>query len=271
MTVNISNQKIFCLSKDKIQRDENLNVISIHTVPRYDYVTALALADKKGCDISILCGEINNELTMSVIDIDDVATDGKFNNKNTKKFIQDSGLLGSMAEFSKSKTGLHIFVPLYNKDVKDSFRTSKLDWTKSFEYYTKERQVVIGGFNFNKTLPISHSKTIEFIESLRPEPVSIDIRQPINSDVKKVNDIINICRVDPKLNELWYANPDNVDQSSNDLALMTKLCYYSGYNVGNALSLFFESPYVSLKDYKHLCKLSRKDYMDKLIQKGCRK
>lgn len=209
---------------------------------------------------------------MSAIDIDDVSLKPFKLRDDVRSLLRDSQLDGRMSEFSKSGTGLHIYVPLKQGDVTQSFRTSKLDWTKSFEYYTWARHIVVNNFDFTKPVPLSHHDTLKFIHSVMPkfEKQITDVLRCFKGSLitKTIEDINDRCKCDPKLNELWNASSDSVDQSAHDLGLMTKLIYYCDNNKGNALDLFMSSPYCLTKDKKHLRKLQRQDYIQRLLDKN---
>ena len=72
-----------------------------------------------------------------------------------------------------------------------------------------------------------------------------------------------------KAKEILEADPFDVDNSANDLALVRKICYYFDTSDKDVVKDVFErTEWFAKKDDRHLQKFYRPGYLDRLISLG---
>ena len=169
-------------------------------------------------------------------------------------------------EISKSGKGIHIlFVGRKNSDWHCKINT--FNWCKSLECYDSNRYIALTANalshnkilnNLQKELEIFYSRYFE-----KPEP-------KYSNTVININNLNKGLKQDKKFLQLWHGKKIFVDESRNDLSLMSKILYWNGYDIANAVELFKLSPYAAQKDYLHKLKIERADYLIRTAKKCLR-
>lgn len=279
--------KIFALSKNKrlINIDEPSRTVGIYDVMKYNYNDALDLCDAGVSDakVSILLGNITNDIKLIVLDLDDCYDENGNMESDTVKFLEEFS--NEEWEISSSGTGIHIYV-LTKLDI-PTFIVKDLEGCKSFECYTNKRHIVTTSFDFKNTnLRIGvHDKFIEElyerVEKIKNESRSIvnDIKQIFHGEIVKTEAEINgkiykrtpvtdmytlrgLGYKDSTLIEIIDENPDAVDQSAHDAKLVRKLMYYT-LSFESAWEMAKKTNYYKAKDEYHKKKFDNPRYIER--------
>lgn len=284
----LNNFKIFALSKNKrlINRKEPFRTVGIYDVETDTYNQMERNSKRvKGSDISVLLGEIKPGLYLNCWDLDSAVDENgeiKPEAKDLLRYFDDNEW-----EFSTSGTGLHIYSLTTKKYNTFHFKKLFGDALHSdLEFFADKRHIVTTTFNFKGTSLVvdkhndlidgliaeleeqersqnegSYTNTIleAFEGELDPYEAkargAILGREPI-TDMYKLR---GCCLKDEKLKELIDMNPECVDQSSHDCALIAKLLYYT-LSYEGAWELAKKTNYYQMKDKKHKLKFDKPEY-----------
>lgn len=277
--------KIFSISKDKrllkINDDGSTFVAGIYDANKYDYETAVKLAEKYNANISVHLGPVYSNINLICLDLDDCILPTGAINEETRKFLDNF----ETYEYEPSISGFGCHIYLLTKNKWDTSIVKDIKGCKSFELYTKKRHIVTTTFDFKNT-PLIIGKYDHFIGNLltefkeKEEKKSNTVKKDIinlfegkvitdDADVRgailkrePVRDMYALRGLgykDPKIIELIDASPDSVDQSAHDASLIRKLMYYC-LDFDIAWELAQKTNYFKAKDNFHKKKFVSERY-----------
>lgn len=279
----LTTKKIFALSKNKrLYNIGNINKpVGIYDVQKMEYdVLKKITENSEEFKISILLGEIEPGITLICLDLDDCFTsDGRLE-PLTAKFLEEFN--EDEYEVSCSGEGIHVYILTRLKDL-ETFIVKGQEGCKSFECYTNCRHIVTTYCDF-KNINFEVGKHDKFLQDLYD-----------NKRNKKEDLIKHICAVfdgkeitsmsqirgavyerepikdmytlrgcgykDNKLIEIIDTNPESVDQSAHDVALLRKLTYYC-LDFDDAWEMAKKTNYYKQKDKRHKDKFNKEKYKD---------
>lgn len=267
--------ELFILSKDKRPVNSIGQYSTIDNAANIPY-TKFKAAREHGYSISIKLGPIG-DTGYSIFCIDCDHCD--FNHPVYKwmKSIIDTPQL---VELSQSGEGAHIFII---KKTDEVFETKFMDFTgQQLEVWTRLRHIVSPNLErivdvelkecnvaiFDKLLELSEEQ-----ERLKAEQYERE-REKFEKKKKKrgytfvapETNISVFAKSDKRLKEMLEAEPEDVDNSANDLALVRKICYYFDTKDKDIVQNVFErTDWFAKKDEYHIKKFYRPGYLDRLI------
>lgn len=267
--------ELFILSKDKRPVNSIGQYSTIDNAANIPY-TKFKAAREHGYTISIKLGPIG-DTGYSIFCIDCDHCD--FNHPVYKwmKSIIDTPQL---VELSQSGEGAHIFII---KKTDEVFETKFMDFTgQQLEVWTRLRHIVSPNLErivdvelkecnvaiFDKLLELSEEQ-----ERLKAEQYERE-REKFEKKKKKrgytfvapETNISVFAKSDKRLKEMLEAEPEDVDNSANDLALVRKICYYFDTKDKDIVQNVFErTDWFAKKDEYHIKKFYRPGYLDRLI------
>lgn len=267
--------ELFILSKDKRPVNSKGQYSTIDNAANIPY-TKFKAAREHGYSISIKLGPIG-DTGYSIFCIDCDHCD--FNHPVYKwmKSIIDTPQL---VELSQSGEGAHIFII---KKTDEVFETKFMDFTgQQLEVWTRLRHIVSPNLErivdvelkecnvaiFDKLLELSEEQ-----ERLKAEQYERE-RERFEKKKKKrgytfvapETNISVFAKSDKRLKEMLEAEPEDVDNSANDLALVRKICYYFDTKDKDIVQNVFErTDWFAKKDEYHIKKFYRPGYLDRLI------
>ena len=267
--------ELFILSKDKRPVNSKGQYSTIDNAVNVPYQQFKA-AREHGYTISLKLGPIG-DTGYSIFCIDCDHCD--FNHPVYKwmKSIIDTPQL---VELSQSGEGAHIFII---KKTDEVFETKFMDFTgQQLEVWTRLRHIVSPNLErivdvelkecnvaiFDKLLELSEEQ-----ERLKAEQYERE-REKFEKKKKKrgytfvapETNISVFAKSDKRLKEMLEAEPEDVDNSANDLALVRKICYYFDTKDKDIVQNVFErTDWFAKKDEYHIKKFYRPGYLDRLI------
>ena len=215
---------------------------------------------KNAIGIGLVLGEspLGN---IACVDIDNCIQNGEINSQ-AKDIMQ---LFQSYTEISQSGKGLHIIF-IANKSG-NRCKNNNTDWCKTLELYSKNDRYIaltfkkIGSYMVENRQSECYALYEKYFTSLESKK---DFKK---KDFSLSPNLEKGLKVDKKLIQYWYGNMQTLDESSNDMGLMSKLVYWCGYDVDLAIWSFMQSPYAAQKDQLHYKKMLRRDYLLRTAQK----
>lgn len=196
------------------------------------------------------------------------------------KWISKTADTKQLIETSSSGEGAHIFII---KKTTEQFETRFMDFTgQQLEVWTRVRHIVSPRLEtivdvelkecnvaiFDKLMELSDEQ-----EKLKQEQYLRD-QEKIRKEHSKKNysfvapetDISVFSKSDKRLYNILYAEPEDVDNSANDLALVRKIVYYFDTKDKDIIQNVFErTDWFAKKDEYHIKKFYRPGYLDRLI------
>lgn len=269
---------LFILSKDKRPVDSSGRYSTIDGAAHIPYTKFKAARDH-GFTISIKLGPIGaTGYSIYCIDCDHC----DFNHP-VYKWIKQTADTPQLIELSSSGAGAHIFIV---KKTTEDFETRFMDFTgQQLEVWCRVRHIVSPMLEtivdqelcehnvalFDKLIELSDEQ-----ERLKAEAYEREREKQQKAKQKKNykfvrpdTDIANFAKVDRRLKEILEADPFDVDNSANDLALVRKICYYFDTSDKDIVKDVFErTEWFAKKDDRHLQKFYRPGYLDRLISLG---
>lgn len=267
--------QLFILSKDKRPVDARGRYSTIDNavnVPYYKFKEA----KQHGYTISIKLGPIEGtEYSLFCIDCDHC--DWKH---PIYKWMQSLIDTPKLLELSQSKQGAHLFIL---KKTTDLYETRFMDFTgQQLEVWTRVRHIVSPNIEtivdvelkecnvaiFDKLMELSDEQ-----QRLKEEQYIKD-KAKIEKQYQKKNykfvapetDIAVFAKSDKRLYTLLNNDPDDVDNSANDLGLVRKIVYYyDTKDIDIVRSVFERTDWFAKKDEYHIKKFYRPGYLDRLI------
>ena len=278
--------KIFALSKNKrlINIDEPYRTVGIYDVMKYNYNDAKDLSEcgVENCKVSILLGNIFNDINLICLDLDDCFDESGNLTPDTADLLSEFN--SNEWEVSSSGTGIHVYI-LTRKNF-ETFIVKDMIGCKSFECYTNKRHIVTTTFDFNNT-SLNIGQHDEYLEAIYNEAkrlrekseqvvmvktvfngTEINNEQDLNSAIygrKAVDSIYTLrglCLKDDVLKEVIDMNPESVDQSAHDAKLIRKLMYYC-LSFDAAYNMAKRTNYYQMKDEKHKKKFNNPTYIER--------
>ncbi len=241
--------------------------IGIHSKQHFaDLKTALnALEQFKNADgigLILTDTEIGN---ICAIDIDNCIDKAGNITQEAEKILQL--FQNAYIEISKSGKGIHIlFVGRKKSDWCCKINT--FNWCKSLECYDSNRYIAL------TANALSHNKILNNLQ----KELEIFYKKYFKKEDKRVftgkaihtNKFDLGLKRDLKFLKMWNGQRYSNDESCNDLGLMSKILYWNGYDIANAIELFKLSPYAIQKDHLHKLKIERADYLIRTAKKCLR-
>lgn len=267
--------ELFILSKDKRPVDAQGRYSTIDNAVHVPYQKFKAAMDK-GYTISIKLGPIG-DTGYSIYCIDCDHCDWKH---PIYKWIQATIDTPQLIELSTSGSGAHLFII---KKTDEQFETRFMDFTgQQLEVWTRVRHIVSPDISkivdvelkecnvavFDKLIELSDEQ-----ERLKQEQYERD-RAKYEKQHQKKNysfvapetDIAVFSKSDKRLYEILNSEPEDVDNSATDLALVRKIVYYYDTKDKDIVQNVFErTDWFAKKDDYHIKKFYRPGYLDRLI------
>lgn len=266
---------LFILSKDKRPVDFNGRYSTIDNAAHIPY-QKFKKARENGYTISIKLGPIGDTgYSIYCIDCDHC----NFSHP-VYKWIKQTSDTPQLIELSSSGQGAHIFVI---KKTDEQFETRFMDFTgQQLEVWTRVRHIVSPQLEtivdvelkecnvaiFDKLIELSDEQ-----ERLKQEQYERDREKIRRAHEKRgytfvapETDISVFSKTDKRLFEILNVEPEDVDNSANDLALVRKIVYY--YNTKDidiVRNVFERTDWFAKKDDYHIKKFYRPGYLDRLI------
>lgn len=268
-------KELFILSKDKRPVNSKGQYSTIDNAVNVPYQQFKA-ARENGYTISIKLGPIG-DTGFSIYCID--ADHCDFTHP-IYKWIKATADTSQLIELSASGQGAHIFII---KQTEQQFETRFMDFTgQQLEVWTRVRHIVSPQLErivdvelkecnvaiFDKLIELSNEQERFKQEQYERERIKLD-KQKSKKHYTYAAPETNIdvfAKSDRRLREILEADPDDVDNSANDLALVRKICYY--YNTKDidiVKDIFERTDWFNKKDDYHIKKFYRPGYLDRLI------
>lgn len=266
---------LYILSKNKRPVDVNGKYSTLDNAVHIPYQN-FKQAIQKGYTISLKLGKIGDTgYSLYCIDCDHCDWQHPIY-KWMKSMIDEPKLF----ELSSSKEGAHLFII---KKTDEDFETRFLDFTgQQLELWTRVRHIVspdisriidleLKEYNvalFDKLIELSDEQ--QRLKALQYEKDKLKyekLHQKKNySYVRPETDISVFAKSDKRLNEILNSDPDDVDSSATDLALVRKIVYYYNTKDKDIIQDVFErTNWFNIKDDYHIKKFYRPGYLDRLI------
>ena len=264
--------KIFTVSKEKRILKDN-------------YIDAKEKAESIGAKVSILLGEVANDVKLICLDLDDCFMEDGSIEPDTQELLKEFN--DNEWEVSSSGEGIHVYV--LTKLELETFIVKELEGCKSFECYTNKRHIVTTTFDFLGTnllvgahddfIKTLYGKVKQIQEAKNPSSYKDTVIAMFNgreikedteiyADIyerKPVTDMYTLrgCGFkDSTLIELIDTEPSTVDQSAHDAALIRKLMYYT-FSFEAAWELAKKTNYYKHKDEFHQKKFNTERYKER--------
>lgn len=220
-----------------------------------------AKAKKKG--IGIMFGVDN---TFLGVDIDHCVEDGKIvheKEKEIKAFLREAN---SYTELSPSETGIHVYFALseplelsMNKKAPYEYYTAKRFFTVSEKPFGKQREVRM----LSKQEALNLLGMIEYAEKEKRERVTVV--STITLDDEQILGKLFSEKKGSEFKALWNGDTTMYgdDESNADMALCSKLAFYTGNNYDQIERIWMSSPLGA----RHKTQ-EREDYRRRTIEKA---
>ena len=169
-------------------------------------------------------------------------------------------IMDSYAEISPSGNGVHILCKGEKPGKK--CKTKRIEWSKQIEIYDSGKYFTVTGNAILETGVNERTEELKevyeryFTEDNRKIPIAPSCSREKNKETLRIG-----LLKDKKLNDFINGIFDTIDESAKDMALMSKLLYWTNNDVELAISEFLKTPFVEGKDDKHQTKLEREDYL----------
>ncbi len=199
------------------------------------------------------------------IDIDECRDDNCKINKEAQSIID---MFDSYTEISANGKGVHILI-FANKKIADC-KKSGFDFCHDIEIYDRTHFFTVTGNIINKSIIKEKQAECDLFCNKYFQKKENKITESVQKTTCNKADeyYLNLgMQRDKKLISLYNGDRPNRNESSDDLALLTKLCYWCNRNYSLIVETFLNSPYVRQKDNKHLKKLEREDYIKRTLDK----
>lgn len=266
---------LFILSKDKRPVDSNGKYSTIDNAAHIPY-QKFKKAREHGYTISIKLGPIGDTgYSIYCIDCDHCDFSHPI-----YKWIKATVDTPQLLELSSSGEGAHLFII---KKTQDQVDTRFMDFTgQQLEVWTRVRHIVSPSLEtivdvelkecnvalFDKLMELSDEQERLKAEQYLREQEKIK-KQHAKKSYKFVapeTDISVFSKSDKRLREILEAEPEDVDNSANDLGLVRKICYYFDTKDKDIVQNVFErTDWFAKKDEFHIKKFYRPGYLDRLI------
>lgn len=266
---------LFILSKDKRPVDCTGKYSTIDNAVNVPYQKFKQAMDN-GYTISIKLGPIDGtDYSLYCIDCDHCDWSHPVY-EWIKSLVDEPKLL----ELSTSKEGAHLFVI---KKTTDLIETRFMDFTgQQLEVWTRVRHIVSPDISrivdvelkecnvqlFDKLMELSDEQERLKQEQYERDRVKYE-KEHQKKNYKYVSPETNIsvfAKSDQRLYTLLNNDPDDVDNSANDLGLVRKIVYYYDTKDINIVRDVFErTEWFAKKDEYHIKKFYRPGYLDRLI------
>jgi hypothetical protein len=266
---------MFILSKDKRPVNNLGQYSTIDNAATVPYQKFKAARDH-GFTISIKLGPIG-DTGYSIYCIDCDHCDFKH---PVYKWMQSLIDTPQLVELSQSELGAHIFIV---KKTTEQFETRFMDFTgQQLEVWTRVRHIVSPSLErivdvelrecnvavFDKLMELSDEQ-----ERIKAEQYEREREKLYKQHMKKnysfvrpETDISVFAKSDKRLYEILNSEPEDVDNSATDLALVRKITYYyDTKDIDIVKDVFERTDWFGKKDEYHLKKFYRPGYLDRLI------
>lgn len=266
---------LYLLSKDKRPVDYTGKYSTIDNAARIPY-QKFKVARDNGYTISLKLGPIaDTEYSLYCIDCDHC----DFSHP-VYKWMQSMIDQPKLVELSQSGQGCHIYII---KRTTLETQTRFMDFTgQQLEVWTRVRHIVspmvdriadleLKEYNvalFDRLMELSDEQ-----ERLKFEQYERDQAKIQKAHAKKnykfvrpETDISVFAKTDKRLYTLLNNEPEDVDNSANDLGLVRKICYYyDTKDIDIVRDIFERTDWFAKKDEYHIKKFYRPGYLDRLI------
>jgi len=234
---------------------------AIACISKYAHVNGIGVVLGE-CEQGVLCG----------LDIDYcIDADGKIAEEAQR--IIDT--LDTYTELSPSGRGIHCL--FFAKKKGEACKNSKVVGCKCIEMYDKGRYFTLTGDRLNDKDIEHRQDECDYIydmyfepkttQSIQSQPKALSALSPKAYNKSDEEYLAIGLQKDKKLIDLWSGHRLSEDESSNDMALISKLMHWSNNNIGEAINIFKKSPYAKSKDHKHIEKMNREDYLKRTAEK----
>lgn len=267
--------ELFILSKDKRPVNSKGQYCRLDEACNIPY-TKFKEAREHGFTISIKLGPIGDTgYSLYCIDCDHCDFTHPI-----YKWIKSKLDTPQLVELSSSGAGAHLFIV---KRTDEIIETRFMDFTgQQLEVWTKTRHIVSPKLEtiidvelrehnveiFDTLMELSDEQERLKAEQYERERAKIE-KQHAKRNYKYVSpetEIEVFSKSDKRLFEILNADPNDVDNSANDLALVRKICYYyNTYDKDIVKDVFERTTWYQIKDDYHIKKFERPGYLDKLI------
>ena len=266
---------LFILSKDKRPVDSSGKYSTIDGAVNVPY-QQFKKAKDNGYTVSIKLGPIG-DTGYSIYCIDCDHCDFKH---PIYKWINSLIDTPQLVELSQSEEGAHLFII---KKTTDSFETRFMDFTgQQLEVWTRLRHIVSPCIDRIVDVELKECNVAIFDKLMELSDEQIGLKQEQYekdrlkyekehqkkkySYVAPETDISVFAKSDKRLFDILNAEPEDVDNSANDLGLVRKICYYYDTKDKNIIQDVFErTDWFAKKDEYHIKKFYRPGYLDRLI------
>lgn len=266
---------LFILSKDKRPVDCQGRYSTIDNAARIPY-QKFKKAKENGYTISIKLGPIaDTGYSIFCIDCDHC----DFTHP-VYKWIKSLIDTPQLCELSSSGEGAHLFII---KKTDEEYETRFMDFTgQQLEVWTRVRHIVSPDISkivdvelkecnvaiFDKLIELSDEQErlkAEQYEREREKLKKVHAKRGYTF-VAPETDISVFAKSDRRLREILEAEPEDVDNSANDLSLVRKIVYYyDSKDIEIVRNVFERTDWFAKKDDYHIKKFYRPGYLDRLI------
>lgn len=206
------------------------------------------------------------------LDIDNCINELGIINPTAQNIINQ---LDTYTEYSPSKKGIHCL--FLAKKKSNSCKNNKLDWCKCLELYDKDRYFTLTEYLvIDKPITTRQNECDLLIdeyfcaEQKKLKPKNYMDHRIISNNISEDEKLL-LSGISQKgqLHDIWNGARKSKDESSNDLAFMNSLRFFSNGNIPLMKEYFLKSPYFAQKDEQHKRKcIERSDYLDRTIAKS---
>lgn len=266
---------LYLLSKDKRPVDYTGKYSTIDNAARIPY-QKFKVARDNGYTISLKLGPIaDTDYSLYCIDCDHC----DFSHP-VYKWMQSMIDQPKLVELSQSGQGCHIYII---KRTTLETQTRFMDFTgQQLEVWTRVRHIVspmvdriadleLKEYNvalFDRLMELSDEQERLKLEQYERDQAKIQKAHAKKSYkfVRPETDISVFAKTDKRLYTLLNNEPEDVDNSANDLGLVRKICYYyDTKDIDIVRDVFERTDWFAKKDEYHIKKFYRPGYLDRLI------
>ena len=266
---------LYLLSKDKRPVDYTGKYSTIDNAARIPY-QKFKVARENGYTISLKLGPIaDTDYSLYCIDCGHC----DFSHP-VYKWMQSMIDQPKLVELSQSGQGCHIYII---KRTTLETQTRFMDFTgQQLEVWTRVRHIVspmvdrIADLELKEYNVVLFDRLMELSdeqERLKLEQYERDQAKIQKAHAKKnykfvrpETDISVFAKTDKRLYTLLNNEPEDVDNSANDLGLVRKICYYyDTKDIDIVRDVFERTDWFAKKDEYHIKKFYRPGYLDRLI------
>lgn len=266
---------LYLLSKDKRPVDYTGKYSTIDNAARIPY-QKFKVARDNGYTISLKLGPIaDTDYSLYCIDCDHC----DFSHP-VYKWMQSMIDQPKLVELSQSGQGCHIYI---TKRTTLETQTRFMDFTgQQLEVWTRVRHIVspmvdriadleLKEYNvalFDRLMELSDEQERLKLEQYERDQAKIQKAHAKKNYkfVRPETDISVFAKTDKRLYTLLNNEPEDVDNSANDLGLVRKICYYyDTKDIDIVRDVFERTDWFAKKDEYHIKKFYRPGYLDRLI------